>query len=89
MNEMQHAMHTAIQKVLHDHAKHSSDKGLLINWTLSMETLGNDGEPWLKHLANPGITKWNETGMLTSALDDCRTQMRESTTELNTDDDTP
>ncbi len=84
---MREAMHTAIQKVLHDQAQCEGDRGILINWALTLQAVGSGGCPWLRHIASESLASWIEAGMLISALDDVRAQMRENTIDFNSEED--
>lgn len=61
-------MSEAIAKVLHDHADHDADRGLLVRFVVIAEQIGSDGEPWFRTMAEPDSVTWHRMGLLSYAL---------------------
>lgn len=73
------AMREAIAEV---YAKHSpeetSSRGIITNFIVLTEVIGDDGQPWLKRINDKG-PMWRTLGILDTFSDDIRTALRSPT----------
>ena len=58
------ALHAAIDGVLKDHADHESDRGMLTDYLLVAEQIGDDGEPYLRIISSEATPQWRRLGMI-------------------------
>ncbi len=73
---MAEALTTAISQVFMEHGKHTAKRGLIANWVLVSETLGEDGGLWLNMNHSENSTKWGIIGLLAAASDSYRDTLR-------------
>lgn len=59
----------ALEAAIHEHGDHDAmDRGLVTDYVMVIEQLGDDGKPYLRCLARPGTPAWRTLGLLDAAL---------------------
>lgn len=61
--ERQRALDEAITKVLAEYADHEMDRGVVTDWALVIEAIGDDGEPYLRLSHREGSMAWRRLGL--------------------------
>ena len=75
-NKVQLEMREAISKVIQDNAETPADRGVIVEFIVVVEIIGDDGGQWLKMVSGDG-THWHKVGMLMSVTDDLRNDMQQ------------
>lgn len=57
-------LHDAISSVLIENADHAADRGLLVNWIMVAEVVGDDGESYFRSVYAPDSSAWQRIGLL-------------------------
>jgi hypothetical protein len=81
------ALIEAIQTVLHEHAEHDWDRGIVSDYVLSLECMGADGEPYLRMFTSPHSTLWRSLGLAAAATADLKHSVTFGDTQDMDDDD--
>lgn len=68
------ATRNAIAGLIAEDGTHPSDRGIITNFIVIAEIVGDDGEHWLRHIQGEG-PMWRTLGMITAISDDIRTAM--------------
>ena len=67
------ALLAAIQTVLHDNADdYAADRGLVTDYVVIVEMLGDDGETYMRMFQHPQTGPWRTLGLLDGALTQAR-----------------
>lgn len=63
------ALEQAIAATLQAHATEPAEQGLVTGWVLIVESVGNDGAPYVRMYASPHTPNWRDLGLLQYAAD--------------------
>jgi len=70
-------MSAAIQDQFTKYAEHESDRGMITQFVLITEVIGDDGEYYLKTMRSKGSATWRALGLVESYGNDLRSIMLE------------
>jgi hypothetical protein len=77
MNDsLQERVDAGLRAAFADEQETEQRAGIVVDWTLTCEIVGNDGEMWLHTLRSHGIAAWKALGMIESHAVDLRTALQ-------------
>lgn len=66
-------LNDAIQVILNDNAgDEAAFRGVVTNWHIAVETMGDDGELWFTQFGKPGGKTWQAIGLAEATLIDLK-----------------